>query len=225
MQNLPLSTLLAVSTPWATSKSTSSDASLEEWVRRSRRVSRHSSWVTTSTTSAGIGVVGQLWGEEGGVWFVSKVESHSWSRAVKLIRSMQPRDKELWLTIPVTPHLPGPHPRHPKDPLLENHNVDHSARELWPNHHGPGISQWSLRSDHKYTFYWFPNLGTRWRGVQTHLNSSWQVWCVNPIEGYQPAMLRQFLNLTPPVLVQWNIKLTLYQSLVVTIISSISKMG
>jgi hypothetical protein len=38
-------------------------------------------------------------------------------------------------------------------------------------------------------------------------------------------VLRQPLNLTPPVIVEWDIKLSLYQSLIITFISSINKVG
>jgi hypothetical protein len=38
-------------------------------------------------------------------------------------------------------------------------------------------------------------------------------------------VLRQPLNLTPPVIVEWDIKLSLYQSCVITFISSINKVG
>jgi hypothetical protein len=38
-------------------------------------------------------------------------------------------------------------------------------------------------------------------------------------------VLCQSLNLTPPVVIEWDIKLSLYQSVVVTFISSFNKVG
>jgi hypothetical protein len=48
---------------------------------------------------------------------------------------------------------------------------------------------------------------------------------MNAIEGYQPTVPRQSLNLLPAVVVEWDIKLSLYQPLIVTIISSIVDSG
>jgi len=92
IQNRPFSTLFLTSTPCAISTCTPVPGS-ELSVRRLRRVSRHSSCVTTRTTSARVGVVGEFRGEVVGVWLEMRVLSQSCKRAVRLMYQIKRNDE------------------------------------------------------------------------------------------------------------------------------------